>query len=50
MAVKTYKIACLPGDGTGPEVINEGVKVLKAAARKFGFAMKFDTYDWRGTR
>ena len=50
MAVKTYKIACLPGDGTGPEVINEGVKVLKAAARKFGFAMKFDTYDWGGTR
>ena len=50
MAVKTYKIACLPGDGTGPEVINEGVKVLKAAAKKFGFAMKFDTYDWGGTR
>ena len=47
---KTYKIACLPGDGTGPEVIAEGVKVLKAAAKKFGFSMKFDTFDWGGTR
>ena len=47
---KTYKIACLPGDGTGPEVIAEGVKVLKAAAKKFGFSMKFDSYDWGGTR
>ena len=34
---KNYKIAVLPGDGTGPEVIAEAVKVLDAACRKFGF-------------
>jgi 3-isopropylmalate dehydrogenase len=32
-----YKIAVIPGDGTGPEVIAEAVKVLKAAADKFRF-------------
>ncbi len=32
-----YKIAVMPGDGTGPEVTAEAVKVLKAAAEKFGF-------------
>ncbi len=30
---KTYKIAVIAGDGTGPEVMREGVKVLQAAAR-----------------
>ena len=35
---KSYKIAVLPGDGTGPEVIAEAVKVLDAAGRKFGFS------------
>ena len=34
---KTYKIAVVPGDGTGPEVIAEAVKVLKTAANKFKF-------------
>ena len=29
---KSYKIAVIPGDGTGPEVVNEGLKVLKAVA------------------
>ena len=29
---RTYKIAVLPGDGTGPEVVAEGLKVLKAVA------------------
>ena len=32
-----HKIALIPGDGTGPEVTAEAVKVLKAAAAKFGF-------------
>ncbi len=50
MAAISYKIATLPGDGTGPEVINEGVKVIKATAQKFGFSIDFDTYDWGGTR
>ena len=30
-----YKIAVIPGDGTGPEVVNEGLKVLKAVAEKY---------------
>ena len=50
MAGKNYKIAALPGDGTGPEVIAQGIKVIEAAAKKFGFKIKFDTYDWGGTR
>jgi 3-isopropylmalate dehydrogenase len=47
---KTYKIAVIPGDGTGPEVIGEGCKVLDAAARKFGFKLETVTYDLGGTR
>jgi len=50
MAGKTYKIAVLPGDGTGPEVVAEGMKVLKAAAKKFGFAIKSESFDWGGER
>lgn len=38
---KTYKITLLPGDGIGPEVIKESVKVLDAAAEKFGFALEY---------
>lgn len=47
---KTYKIAVLPGDGTGPEVIGEGCKVLDAAAQKFGFRLEKVSYDLGGTR
>ena len=32
--MKNYKIAVLPGDGVGPEVINEGLKVIRAALGK----------------
>ena len=35
--MKSYRIAVIPGDGTGPEVVREAVKVLDAAAAKFGF-------------
>src|SRR3954449_11630721 len=38
------KIAVMPGDGVGKEVIPEGLKVLKIAARKFGFT--YDTTDY----
>ena len=41
----TYDIALLPGDGTGPEVIREGRKVLEAAAGRFGFRLNFVEYD-----
>ncbi len=50
MSKKTYNIAVLPGDGTGPEVVNEGLKVLKTAASKFDFTLHFETFDFGGDR
>ncbi|MDD2598462.1 MAG: 3-isopropylmalate dehydrogenase [Kiritimatiellae bacterium] len=47
---KTYKIAVLPGDGTGPEVIKEGCKVIDAAAEKFNFKLEKTFYDLGGER
>jgi 3-isopropylmalate dehydrogenase len=46
----TYKIAVMPGDGTGPEVTDEAVKVLKAAAAKFGFKLDLTEFDFGGER
>ena len=45
-----YKIAVIPGDGTGPEVIKEGLKVLKAAAQKYGFKYETKIFDFGGER
>ncbi len=45
-----YKIAVLPGDGTGLEQVNEGLKVLKAAEKKFGFKLETENYDLGGDR
>jgi 3-isopropylmalate dehydrogenase len=47
---KTYKIAVMGGDGTGPEVAAEGVKVLKVAASKFDFKLEFTDFDYGGDR
>ena len=47
---KTYKIAVMGGDGTGPEVAAEGVKVLKAAADKFNFSLELTDFDYGGER
>jgi 3-isopropylmalate dehydrogenase len=47
---KSYKIAVIPGDGTGPEVVREGVKVLDAASKKFGFKLNMNHYDLGGDR
>lgn len=47
---KTYNIAVIPGDGTGPEVTVEAVKVMKAAAEKFGFGLNLTDYDFGGER
>lgn len=47
---KSYKIAVLPGDGTGPEVVQEGIKVLEAAAAKYGFSLELTEYDFGGDR
>ena len=46
--MKNYKIAVIPGDGTGPEVIAEALKVLDAAGKKFGFAIDKTTFKWGG--
>ncbi len=47
---KTYKIAVIPGDGTGPEVVREGKKVLEAAGGRFGFSFEFVEFDLGGER
>lgn len=43
-----YKIAVLPGDGIGPEVMAEAIKVLDAAGRKFGFSLEYCHADVGG--
>jgi tartrate dehydrogenase/decarboxylase/D-malate dehydrogenase len=48
--VKTYRIAVIPGDGIGKEVVPEGVRALDAAARRFGFALELDHFDWNCER
>jgi 3-isopropylmalate dehydrogenase len=47
---KRYKIAVLPGDGTGPEVVREGLKVLEAAQAACGFKLDLEHYDLGGDR
>jgi len=41
-----YKIANIPGDGIGKEVVPEGLRVLDAAGRKFGIEFSFADFDW----
>jgi 3-isopropylmalate dehydrogenase len=45
-----YKIAVIPGDGTGPEVVAEGLKVLKAVSEKFKFKYQLEYYGLGGER
>lgn len=45
-----YKIAVLGGDGTGPEVVAEGLKVLTKAAKLEGFTFETKELDWGGER
>ncbi len=47
---KSYSIAVIGGDGTGPEVVREAVKVLKVAEAKFGFKLDYHDYDVGGAR
>lgn len=42
----SYSIACIPGDGIGPEVISAGVKVLRAVSKVSDFELDFEDYDW----
>lgn len=46
--MKNYKIAVIPGDGAGPEMVREGVKVLEAAAKRFAFSLHFTTLPYGG--
>ena len=45
---KTYEIAVIPGDGTGPEVVAEGLKALEAVSTKYGFTCRTTPYDIGG--
>jgi 3-isopropylmalate dehydrogenase len=45
-----FKIAVIPGDGTGPEVIQEGLKVLKYASQKYNFQYEAKIFDFGGER
>ena len=45
-----YTIAVIGGDGTGPEVVAEALKVLDAAARKYGFTYETQSFDFGGER
>ncbi len=45
---KKYHISVIPGDGTGPEVVAEGIKVLETLADTFDFKLKFTHYDIGG--
>lgn len=47
---KEYRIGVLPGDGTGPEVIEEGIKVLKALSDRFNIRLDFKIFDIGGER
>ena len=44
--MKTHRIALIPGDGIGNEVVPEGQRVLEAAARRFGFGLEWKSFDW----
>ena len=46
MSVPTYRIAVIPGDGIGKEVVPEGQRVLGAAAKRFGFELCWDEFEW----
>lgn len=48
MSSKNYKIAVLPGDGTGPEVVAESLKVITAASKKYGFTFETKYFNWGG--
>ncbi|OGW22372.1 MAG: 3-isopropylmalate dehydrogenase [Nitrospirae bacterium GWB2_47_37] len=49
-SAKKYNIAVIPGDGTGPEVVAEGIKALNTASAKFGFNLDYHYFDFGGER
>jgi 3-isopropylmalate dehydrogenase len=48
--MKSYDIGVIGGDGTGPEVTREAIKVLDAAAKKFGLKLNYTHFDFGGER
>ncbi len=44
--MKTFNIAVIAGDGIGKEVVPEGIRVLEAAGKRFGFQLKWQPFDW----
>lgn len=46
--MRTYRIGVIPGDGIGPEVVREGLKVLRAVASTEGFALDLVEYPYSG--
>ena len=48
--MKTYRIAAIPGDGIGNEVIPAGIEVLETLAAKQGFGLAFERFDWSSKR
>ena len=44
--VNSYRVALIPGDGIGREVLTEGVKVMEAAASRFNFQLNWTEFDW----
>jgi len=49
-AGKRHRIALIPGDGTGPEVVKEGQKVLEFLGKRDGFSIDWQNYDVGGDR
>ena len=43
---KTWRIAAIPGDGIGKEVLPEGIHVLQAAAERWGLSLSFEQMEW----
>ncbi len=43
---RTYRIAVIPGDGIGTEVVPEGLRVLDVAAARYGFELQYDHFDF----
>ena len=41
-----HRIAVIPGDGIGKEVLPEGIRVLEAAGRRFGVEFEWTHFDW----
>jgi tartrate dehydrogenase/decarboxylase/D-malate dehydrogenase len=45
-STRTYRVAVIPGDGIGAEVVPEGLRVIEAAGARFGASFTWNTFDW----